>query len=163
MIIFIGVALLAAPFILAAYLRFNTKLLKRSQSVWPLVEQSAHVLLEDRNLSPRAGDMVEFIVKVIGSGWLTVAFFFALVFRRKSRKRGSNSIFAELNREQEERFVRFFVAALYFDSLRAPIFGVLVRRFLYWLPATAADKTTPVSRHEVEPVVNLADRHMAHA
>lgn len=107
--------------------------------------------------------MVEFILKAIGSGWLTVAFFFALLFRSKSRKRGSGSIFSELNKEQEDRFVRFFVAALFFDSLRAPIVGVLVRRFLYWLPATAVDKSTPVSRHEVEPVVNLADRHMAHA
>lgn len=165
--IFVIVAglILAAPFLVATYLRRATKNLNYADHAWGLMEQHAHVLMEDRRLDPAVGDLVERVVLSVGDGKLTRNFLFSFVFRQRADTHGTRHLrdaIMNMNSNQAEQFSRLLITALFFDSLNAPIAGAILRRLIYWLASTANDKSAPISQYEVEPVVAAAGR-MCHA
>lgn len=158
-ILIIAAVILAAPFVIRWYLRLATRSAVHAQEAWPLMERHAHVLLEDRRLDPRIGDLVETVALHVGDGRLTRSFLINILFWRKRRPDAHlTAVLTALNGEQEKQFLHFLVAALFFDSLTAPISGMLLRKLIYWLAATAKDRSAPVSRSQVEPVMSAAGR-----
>lgn len=162
MMVIIAALILAAPFVAGAYLRLASRSAARAQDAWRLVERHARVLLEDRRLDPDIGDLVEVVVDHAGDGRLTRSFLGSLIFRRRRRPDADlSAAMSSLNAEQENQFLHFLVAALFFDSLTSPILGAVLRRIMYWLAATANDRSAPVSRVQVEPVMSAAGRMCA--
>ena len=120
------------------------------------------MLLEDRRLNPIVGDLVEALVCHAGDGRLT-RFFLASVVLRRGRKADHrvSAAIGSLHPDQEKQFLHFLVAVLFFDSLTTPVTGAILRRVVYWLAATAKDRSAPVSRVQVEPAMSAAGRMCA--
>lgn len=165
MYVIVAALLLTAPFLAKRYWISARANLESAHKAWERVEQHAHVLLEDRRLDSRVGDLVEFIVTHVGDGALTRKFLVTVLLRRGNRgAQGSEmtDALSSMNEGQGEQFSRLLVSALFYDSLRAPIAGAVLRRVIYWLAPTATDKTAPVNRHEVAPVLTAAGK-LCHA
>lgn len=153
--------ILALPFLLGRHFRHQTFRLQQAEHVWSRVEQSARVLLEDESLDSKAVDIVETLLKYVGSGMLTRAAIFVML-----RKPNPNRSPLHLSIEggQATQFSRFVVSALLFDSYHTKISGIIIRRWLYWLPPSVADKRAVVTAPQISPVVEAADRvwHRTH-
>lgn len=154
----IGALIIAAPFVLTRYHRRAANRLRHASSAWDTTEKYGRVLLEDRHLDPEVGDFVEFTLNKAGSGTMTRILLAAIFSPWRSRTDDANNLFVKLSREQEQQLYRFIVAAMFYDSFRTIFSGSLLRRILYWMAATAADKTVPVSRAQVQPMFSAADR-----
>lgn len=166
MYVIVAALLLAAPFLAKWYWTSSKAYLQRAHKAWERVEQHAHVLLEDKRLNPKVGDMVEFVVTHVGDGALTRTFLLTVLLRgggnQSPRDSEMNTAVASMNEGQSEQFARLLVSALFYDSLRAPVSGAILRRVIYWLAPTATDKSAPVNKHEVAPVVTAAGK-LCHA
>ena len=161
MLLFIAALILAAPFAVGWLLRKRNRNTGFAETLWPLVERQAHVLLEDKRLNPTVGDCVEMVVRHLGGGKFARIALRAALHKAKTVRPEEDlrAAVATLNPQQHETFLRFIVTALYFDSHNSLIAGTIVRRWLYWLADTAQDKSAPISDYEVEPVVYAMDRH----
>ena len=158
-IVVIAALIVAVPFILGGYLRFANRSLAHAATAWALVERHAHVLLEDRRLNPLVGDLVEALVRHAGDGRLTRSFLMTVLLRRPRRTDADMSTaIGSLNPDQEKQFLHLLVTVVFYDSLTTPIAGVALRRVVYWLAATAEDRSAPVSRGQVEPAMAAAGR-----
>lgn len=161
----IGLLFIAAPFVARSYLRRSTLRLAKAHGAWGVAEQHARVLLEDRHLHPAVGDFVEFTANRVGDGELTRTFLRSVLLKQRANKAvrdDAAELFSSLNREQEQQFFRFMVAAMFYDSLRTGVSGALLRRLLYWMAGTTADRTAPVNQSQVQPMVYAADK-LCHA
>lgn len=160
-LLILGALIVAAPFVVASHQRRAASRLRSAHRAWDAVEKYGRVLLEDRHLDPELGDFVEFIIKKTGSGAMTRMFLGALVLPRalqSSEDSELSRLLAAASQEQEQNLYRLMVAAMLYDSLRTAFSGVLLRRVIYWMSAAATDKTVPVSRAQVQPMVSSADR-----
>lgn len=165
MYIIVAALLLTAPFVAKRYWVSAKANLELAHKAWDRVEQHAHVLLEDRRLDPQVGDLVEFVVTHVGDGALTRKFLITVLLRRGNRSAQDaemTNALSSMNEGQSEQFSRLLVSALFYDSLRAPVAGAVLRRVIYWLAPTATDKSVPVNRHEVAPVLAAAGK-LCHA
>lgn len=156
---------LGLPFAAKSYLIVSEKYLRRAHKAWAGFEQHARVLLEDKRLNPKIGDFVEFLALNVGNGSLTRSLLVSIIFRKTGRSKSNpemDEAMQSLNGEQRIQFYRTIVSAVFYDSLRTPLFGSILRRILYWLAATAEDKSAQISRYEIDPAVAAAGR-LCHA
>jgi hypothetical protein len=158
-VILVAIAILAAPFVGAAYLRWSTARMRAAGIVWGNLESHASALMNDKTLNPFIGDLVESMFLRAGDGAMTRMFLFSLVFRRKLDAGQVASAVEALNQGQQKQLVRFAIYAILYDSLRTGLSGAFLRRIvLYWLLPTAQDKTVPVNSPQVAPIVDAASR-----
>lgn len=156
LLIFAALAM-AAALVTPPLVRKSTSHLKSAHHAWDMLQHHASVLLEDRHLDPKIGDLVEFVVGTVGDGKLTRAMLNSILFRCR-RSASSDEMYSKLSGGQEKQFQHFLVSALLYDSLRTFVPGIILRRLLYWLASTAGDSRAQVGRPQVAPVASLADR-----
>lgn len=162
---FAAAAILAIPFLANVHYRNAIVRVKFADEVWGSLEQHARVLLEDRTLSPRLGDLIEKAISHAGDGQLTRDLLYSIVVRKKAQTVDdlSNEI-DRLTDGQRYQFTRFLVDAVLYDSLRTIISGSILRRIvMYWLESTARDDQVSISRTQISPMINAAGKayHLA--
>lgn len=163
-VIAIAAVILAAPFFVSWWVRRSTVRLVLADRVWGNLESSAQVLLEDKNLNPILGDLVEALSHRTGDGSLTRALLISVVFKRSHTEDKVAAAINELSDGQARQFMRFAVYAIFYDSLRTSISGGILRRVvMYWLENTAKDSKASVSSSQVMPIAVAAERayHLA--
>lgn len=157
------IAAICLPFVVARWLKRDIRRIEFADEAWGSVEKHATQLLGDKSLNPDIGDLVEMILKRAGNGWMTRSFLFFLVVRPKPHKSaagGFDAAFKAMTDGQRHHFLRFTIDALLFDSLRAGLIGVILRRILYWLANTAQNEKEPIALSQVEPIARMADRKL---
>jgi hypothetical protein len=152
----VAAIMLTSPFLAAWYFRAAKRRMVSAVVAWEHTERHARVLLEDRHLDSKAGDMVEMIVKWSGKRILTVVTLWTMLF--SSKKSGTGPLFDTINAQQSDQMVRFMLGAILYDSYRTPFVGALLRHRIMWLVRTATDKTVPVDREQAAPLVKAANR-----
>lgn len=155
------IAALVLPPAMAWHWRRSKARLAWAEEIWVNVEQSARVLLEDRQLDPRVGDFIEFVIDELGNGTLTRTALRSMFVRPPVRE---PELYSSLEGGREVQFSRFMLSSILYDSLQTTLSGIILRRWMYWLSMTVRDKRAVVTEPQVAPVVDAADKmwHSSH-
>jgi len=159
-LVLLSLLIIVAPYVARAHYVRSAKRLQKAEGAWLSVERHARVLLEDRQLPSEMGNFIEWTLGRIGDGSLTRTFLRSLLLRKRASEETDQEFaahFSALSKEQEQQFLRFMIASMFYDSLRTSVSGSVLRRLLYWLASTVGDRQAPVSQPQVKPIMRAAE------
>lgn len=141
-------AVMAALILLYAgaslYLRKASEYLKASEAVWERLYDDAKMTISDQKMPNAVAGFAAAAVFCAGCGCLTRQLLIDAFQRRFLRKKVNDAPPDDMTAEQKSLYASIVVHAIYYDSLRAPISGFLLRRLVFpWLRAAAEDEAPP--------------------
>lgn len=129
------------------YVKKATQYLEASDAPWDRMFKAAKELIaDDRSPDPMAW-FAAGAVMCAGCGCLTRQVLLdALLSKFRKQRPQPISLLqdASISREQKDLFAKVVINAMYFDSLRAPLSGFLLRKICYpWLKAASEGSIPP--------------------
>ena len=149
-VVFAMAALIALYWAASFYVKKAHSYLDASEAAWDRLHRAAEEVVSDPAMPDKAAAFAAATVMCAGCGCLTTQLLIdkmLLKFRPKQPRRKGGRF--GLKDQQAPAFNRVVVNAVYYDSLRAPIRGFLLRRLAFpWLRA-AAEGAAPVRKTSV--------------
>lgn len=146
-VVFAMLAIIALYWGASFYLKKATQYVAASEAVWDRLYAAAQEVVSDPDMPDRAASFATASVMCAGCGCLTRQLLqdkiLASLGLRKLRTNGSKP---HLSDEQWKVMNKVVINAIYYDSLRAPLMGFMLRRIAFpWLRA-ASEGRAPVKR-----------------
>lgn len=141
------------------YLKKASTYLRASDAPWDRLYDAAKEVVADQHMPKEAVGFAAATVLCAGCGCLTRQFLWDAVTRR-SEVRPTKSM--KMSEAQRAVFAKVVINAIYYDSLRAPFSGFLLRRLVLPSLKTASEGTTPARRVEVARMVQSSRDAIGH-
>lgn len=161
------IALVAMMVISSIYVRKATEYLRASEAPWDRLYESAKTVIRDPKMPRELVAISAASVMCAGCGCLTIRILFDHFLRSArrdaARKAHRDCVYEGLTLEQRAAFSRVVTNAIYYDSLRAPFFGFLLRRLVSpWLRAASEEKEFVPERGRVASMAESARTAISH-
>lgn len=159
----VGIALLWAW---SFYSRKALQYLKNSNAIWDRLYAASKAVVEDPMMPREAVGFAVASVMCAGCGCLAGQIL-RDHFLRNSRKRSGGSanappLWREMTESQRLLFSKVVTTAIFYDCLRAPVLGLLVRRVVFpWLSSVVNGDAKPPVTHGVQEIVTSSRRAIA--
>lgn len=145
------------------YVRKATKYLEASDAPWDRLYEAAKRVISDSEMPQEMAVFSAAAVTCAGCGCLTRqvlwdAFRARLGFRRNAKVDAE----PKMTTEQRKNFSAVVVNAIYYDSLRAPLSGFLLRKLVFpWLRA-ASEGLAPAKKRSVVQMTKASTTAIRH-
>jgi hypothetical protein len=147
------VAMLVLIWAWGRYTKQAVKYLKNSEVIWDRLFVAARRVIEDPDMPREAAGFAVAAALCSGCGCLSVQIVADRLASAIGRDRFSDtgsSFTRKLDHEQRVTFGRMVALAIFYDTMRAPITGFIVRRLILpWLSSVANGDAAPPMLHGV--------------
>jgi hypothetical protein len=135
-------------FAVSAYVHKAREYLAAARAPWERLFEASKSVIPDMRMPDRAVGFTAGAVMFAGCGCLTRSILWdAITKRRVPPSKEADAIWESMTREQREAFSRVVINATYYDSLRAPLSGFLVRHFVCpWLRSASEGTAHPTKK-----------------
>jgi len=152
-VVFIMIAIMALYAATSFYVRKATEYLAASDAPWDRLYHAAETVISDPDMPQEWANFSAAAVMCAGCGCLTQRILWDAAKAKFTRKKRRNGGEPQLTDKQREQVASVVVNAIYYDSLRAPFSGFLLRRLVFpWLRAASQGKA-PAKNSNVSSMV----------
>lgn len=128
----------------ALYIHKANQYLAASKEPWDRLYEAAKDVIGDSEMPTEAANFAAAAVLCAGCGCLSRQVVLDSVFARKIPKSPRKR---EMTDSQRKSMAKVVVNAIYYDTLRAPLSGLIVRKFIFpWLRAASQGQAVPHTR-----------------
>lgn len=144
------------------YVRNASKLLVRSKAPWERLHHAAEEVISDPNMPQSAAAFAAAAVLCAGCGCITRQLLIDAFTGRLRRSVGPKPQQRQMTAKQTQMFSRVVVNAIYYDSLRAPLSGFVLRRLIMPGLKKASESASPKPKVGVDRIVASSTTAIEH-
>jgi hypothetical protein len=152
--------LIAAYWMTSRYFRTARRNLEMSSAPWDRLYSAAKEVISDADMPQSAAAFAAAAVVCAGCGCVTRGILLDALTGRLERRPARSK--PPMTREQKEVFSRVVVNALYYDSLRAPVSGFLMRSLVMPGLKAASESAHPKPRVRVAQIAASSKEAISH-